>query len=184
MKTGFNELDEIINLDNNKLIFVSGEPAVGQTTFALNIINNVVSQNIPSLLFSFELSKESIINKNADTLLIDDTSNVTLDYIEGQCKKFKQEKNIKFVVIDYFQLINYNGDLKVLGSKLKALAEELNVTILVLSQLSKEKDKRPTLEDLKQSKPVAEIADIVMFLCRNNDVMEIMVAKNDKEEIE
>lgn len=68
-----------------------------------------------------------------------------------------------FVVIDYLQLINFKGDIQILGSKLKALAEELNVTILVLSQLSKEKDKRPRMEDLKQSKTIAEIANIVMF---------------------
>ena len=169
MKTGFNELDEIINLDNNKLILVSGEQAVGKTTFALNVINNVVSQNIPSLLFSFELSKKSIINKNADTLFIDDTANVTIDYIEGQCRKFKQEQNIMFIVIDYLQLINYNDDIKDLGTKLKALAEELNVTILVLSQLSKVKALKPTIEDLKHSKPIAELADVVMVLYRNHD---------------
>lgn len=180
METGFKELDEIITLDNNKFIFIAGEPAVGKTKFALNIINNVASQNIPSLFFSLELSKESITNENAETLFIDDSANVTIDYIEGQCRKLKQEQNIKFVVIDYLQLINFKENMKVLGTKLKALAEELNVTILVLSQLSKEKDKRPTLEDLKQSKPVAEIADEVIFLCRNNNIMNIVKCSRSK----
>jgi len=175
LKTGFKELDEIITLDSNKLILVYGKPAVGKTTFALNVINNVANQNVPSLFFSLELSKESITNENAEALFIDDTANVTIDYIEEQCRKFKQEQNIMFVVIDYLQLINYNEDMKILGSKLKALAEELNVTILVLSQLSKATDyKAPKIEDLKQSKPVAEIADVVMFLCRNNNMMDIV----------
>ena len=174
METGFKELDEIITLDNNKFIFVAGEPAVGKTTFALNVINNAVNQNIPSLFFSLELSKESITNENAETLFIDDTANVTIDYIEGQCRKFKQEQNIKFVVIDYLQLINFKEDMKDLGSKLKALAEELNVTILVLSQLSKVKAPKPTIEDLKQSKPVVELADVVMLLRRNNNIMNIV----------
>lgn len=178
METGFKELDEIITLDNNKFIFIAGEQAVGKTTFALNVINNVANQNVPSLFFSFELSKESITNENAETLFIDDIANVTIDYIEEQCRKFKQEQNIMFVVIDYLQLINYNGDMKVLGSKLKALAEELNVTILVLSQLSKVKALKPTIEDLKQSKPVAEIADVVMFLFRSNSKMKMTVSKN------
>ena len=174
MKTGFKELDEIITLDSNKLILVYGKPAVGKTTFAVKLLNNVVSQNVPSLFFSLELSKESITNEKADTLFIDDTANVTIDYIEGQCRKFKQEQNIKFVVIDYLQLINFKENMKVLGSKLKALAEELNVTILVLSQLSKVKALKPTIEDLKQSKPVAEIADVVMFLCRNSNMVDIV----------
>ena len=174
METGFKELDEIITLDSNKLIQVYGKPAVGKTTFAVKLLNNVVSQNVPSLFFSLELSKESITNENAETLFIDDTANVTIDYIEGQCRKFKQEQNIKFVVIDYLQLINFKEDMKVLGDKLKSLAEELNVTILVLSQLSKVKALKPTIEDLKQSKPVAEIADEVIFLCRNNNIMNII----------
>ena len=174
MKTRFKELDEIITLDSNKLILVYGKPAVGKTTFALNIINNVASQNIPSLFFSLELSKESITNENAETLFIDDSANVSIDYIEGKCRNLKQEQNIEFVVIDYLQLINFKGNMNELGSKLKALAEELNVTILLLSQLKCENDKRLTLEDLKQSKPVAEIADVVMFLCRNNNKMNIV----------
>lgn len=174
METGFKELDEIITLDNNKFIFIAGEPAIGKTTFAVKLLNNIAIQNVSSLFFSLELSKESITNENAETLFIDDTANVTIDYIEGQCRKFKQEQNIMFVVIDYLQLINYNEDMKILGSKIKALAEELNVTILVLSQLSKVKALKPTIEDLKQSKPVAEIADVVMFLCRNNNMMDIV----------
>ena len=180
LKTGFKELDEIITLDSNKLILVYGKPAVGKTTFALNIINNVASQNIPSLFFSLELSKESITNENAETLFIDDSANVSIDYIEGKCRNLKQEQNIEFVVIDYLQLINFKGNMNELGSKLKALAEELNVTILLLSQLKCENDKRLTLEDLKQSKPVAEIADVVMFLCRNNNIMNIIKCSRSK----
>ena len=156
METEFKELDEIIDLDNNKFIFIAGEPAVGKTTFAIKLLNNIASQNIPSLFFSFELSKESITNENAETLFIDDSANVSIDYIEGKCRNLKQESNIEFVVIDYLQLINYKEDMKVIGSKLKALVEELNITILVLSQLKGKNDKRHTIEDLKLSKAVAE----------------------------
>ena len=80
LKTGFKELDEIITLDSNKLILVYGKPAVGKTTFAVKLLNNVVSQNVPSLFFSLELSKESITNENAKALFIDDTANVTIYY--------------------------------------------------------------------------------------------------------
>lgn len=258
MKTEFDNLDKIINLEQSNLIFVSGRPAMGKTEFALNIINNVaLKQKIPTLLFSLELSKKVIINDVTDKLYlsfkkkylyskeqlidrlvalqskidmnkiertkmrkeginilgevltteeeklfnkyldqvqnselyIDDTANVTIEYIEQQCKRLKQSNNIRFVVIDYLQLLNYENDIEQIATKLKALTKELNLTILVLSQLSrkleKRKDKRPVITDLGKSKALADIADIVMFLYRENyynieadNTLEIIVAKN------
>lgn len=189
MKTEFNDLDKIINLEQSNLILVGGRPAMGKTTFALNIINDIaLKQEIPTLFFSLELSKKSIINDITDKLYIDDTANVTIEYIEEQCKRLKQSNDIRFVVIDYLQLINCQQDMEKVGTRLKALTEELNLTILVLSQLSKElekrENKRPIITDLGISKVVANIADIVMFLYREkyynieaDDTLEIIVAK-------
>ena len=102
-----------------------------------------------------------------------------VDYIEEQCRNFKQEHNIKFVIIDYLQLIN-NKDVEIIGTKLKALTEDLGITILMLSQLAGT-DKMPTLTDLKESKAIADVSDVVLFLYRENtnkDV-EVIVAKNN-----
>lgn len=179
MKIRFTELEQIINIGNNKLILVSGRPAVGKTHFGINVFNNIaLKQGMSTLFFSFELSKETIINNSDGRLYIDDTPNVPLEYIEEQCRNFKQEHNIKFVIIDYLQLIN-NKDVEIIGTKLKALAEELGLTILVLSQLLGA-ETRPTLADLKRSRAIADISDVVLFLYRetSNADTEIIVAKN------
>lgn len=178
----FKKLEEIISLGNNKLVLVCGRPAVGKTQFAINVFNNIaLKQDIPTLFFSLESSKETIINNSNGTLYVDDTANITLKYIEKQCQKLKQNHNIGFVIIDYLQLIN-DTDVEILGTRLRALAEELGLTILVLSQLAGT-DKRPTLADLKGSKAIADISDVVLFLYRKgagaiNKDIEIIVAKN------
>lgn len=178
MKTGFKELDEIINIGNNKLILVSGRPAVGKTHLGINI---ALKHDMPTLFFSFESSKETIINNSKGVLYVDDTPNVPLEYIEEQCRKFKQEHNIGFVIIDYLQLINYK-DVEIIGAGLRRLVEELGLTIMVLSQLAGT-DKIPTLTDLKESKAIADVSDVVFFLYREttNADTEIIVAKNGGE---
>ena len=65
MKISFTELEQIINIGNNKLILVSGRPAVGKTHFGINVFNNIaLKQGMSTLFFSFELSKETIINNS------------------------------------------------------------------------------------------------------------------------
>lgn len=125
-----------------------------------------------------ESSKKTIINNSNGALYVDDTANVTLEYIKEQCRKFKEEHNIKLVIIDYLQLIN-NKNVEIIGARLRALVEELGITIMVLSQLASI-DKRPTLADLKESKAIADVSDVVLFLYREttNADTEIIVAKN------
>ena len=176
----FKELEQIINIGNNKLVLVSGRPATGKTQFGVNVFNNIaLKQNIQTLFFSLESSKETVINNSGGTLYVDDTANVTLEYIEEQCRNFKQKHNIEFVIIDYLQLINYK-DVEIIGARLRALAEELGITMMVLSQL-KGTEKRPTLADLKESKAIADVSDVVLFLYREttNADTEIIVAKNN-----
>ena len=175
----FKELEEIISIGNNKLILVCGRPASGKTQFGINVFNNIaLKKNIPTLFFSFESSKETIINNSGGALYVDDTANVTLEYIVEQCQKLKEKHNIGFVIIDYLQLIN-NKDIEIIGAGLRRLAEELGLTILVLSQLLGA-ETRPTLADLKRSRAIADISDVVLFLYRetSNADTEIIVAKN------
>lgn len=183
MEIGIKELEDIIKIGNNKLILVSGRPAVGKTHFGINIFNNIaLKHDIPTLFFSFEASKEAIINNSNGGLYVDDTPNVPLEYIEEQCRKLKQKNNIKLVIIDYVQLIKCKN-VEIIGVKLRVLAEELGLTILVLSQLAGTY-KRPMLADLKESKAIADISDVVLFLYREgagttNKDTEIIVAKNE-----
>lgn len=180
----YEKLYEIIKLDKSKLILLSGTAGSGKSAVGLNIVNNIASQNIQSAIFNLETSKETILQKinNEEYISINDTPNITIEYIEEQCRKLKQARNIKFVLIDYLQLINYENDIEKTSKKLKALSQELDLTILVLSQLSTNTDnKRPTIEDLKDSKAVAEVSDVVAFLYKEDNTAEVIIDKNKME---
>lgn len=184
MKTEYNNLEDIIKLDTNKLILLSGTGGVGKSTVGLNIINSIVSQNVHGVIFNLETSKETILQKvnNLEYISIDDTPNITVDYIEEKCKKIKQTKNIKLVLIDYLQLINYENDIEKVSKKLKVLSQELDLTILVLSQLSTNlENKKPTIEDLTESQSVVDMSDVVIFLYKENDITNIIISKNKVE---
>lgn len=184
MKTVYNKLEEIIKQDKSKLILLGGTAGSGKSAVGLNIVNNIASQNIQSAIFNLETSKETILQKihNSEYISIDDAPNITIEYIEEKCRELKQAKNIKFVLIDYLQLINYENDIEKASKKLKALSQELDLTILVLSQLSTNTDnKRPTIEDLKDSKVVADVSDVVAFLYKEDNTLDVIIAKNEIE---
>ena len=101
----------------------------------------------------------------------------TINGIVRKCRKLKRQKRLNFVVIDYLQLIQTNEkfgtrDLEVgsITNKLKTLAIELDVPIMLLCQLNrdleKRGDKRPMLSDLRESGNIEQDADIVMFINR------------------
>lgn len=133
-------------------------------------------------------------------LYIDDTAGQSLSEIRMRARRLVREKEIGLIAIDYIQLIQ--GSREYLGNRvqevseisrgIKALARELNVPILALSQLSRSveirADKRPQLSDLRESGSLEQDADIVMFLYReeyyerdnaeNQSLAEVIVAKN------
>jgi len=110
-------------------------------------------------------------------LYIDDTGGISIAQIAARARRLKREKNIGVVVIDYLQLIepsrraeNRVQEITEITKGLKALAKELNVPILALSQLSRgvdsRDDKRPVLSDLRESGSIEQDADVVMFVYR------------------
>ena len=130
-------------------------------------------------------------------LIIDDTA-TTLAEIRSKCRKYKQTYGIELVVIDYLQLMSGSGrrsdnrqqEISDISRALKALARELNVPVVTLSQLSRaveqRPDHRPMLSDLRESGAIEQDADVVMFLYRddyyNKDtdikgIAEIIIAK-------
>lgn len=169
MERELEKIDEIINLDENKLVVLAGRPSSGKTSLALKIATN---KNISTAIFSLEMSKETMLNKMEFTsnIFINDTAGISINKICEEVKKMKKENNIKLVIIDYLQLIAYNrtNDITEISAMLKSLVEELNITIIIISQLSKavdeRDDKRPTLEDFKQSKSIVQKANTVMAL--------------------
>lgn len=130
-------------------------------------------------------------------LYIDDTPSISVRELRTKCRKLKLEKNLGVVMIDYLQLMSGNKsnesrqqEISDISRSLKALARELNVPVIALSQLSrsveKRDDKHPILSDLRESGAIEQDADVVMFIHReeyhNHDtekkgIAEINVAK-------
>ena len=111
-------------------------------------------------------------------IFIDDSSLNTPVNILSKCRRLKREKGLDLVMIDYLQLMssgsrnkeNRQQEVSEMSRMLKVAARELNVPIIVLSQLSRAVETRkgrPVLSDLRESGAIEQDADIVMFLHRN-----------------
>ncbi len=138
-----------------------------------------------------------IIGKS--NLIIDDTPGITISELRSKCRKYKLDSDLKMIIIDYLQLMSGSGggrndsrqqEISEISRSLKALARELGVPVLALSQLSRaveqRPDHRPMLSDLRESGAIEQDADVVMFIYRddyyNKDtekkgIAEIIVAK-------
>ena len=147
-----------------------------------------------------------MVNTSADILselpiFIDDTPNISAMEIRAKTRKLYQKHNdLGLIIIDYLQLMkpsirNERRDLEIaeISRSLKALAKELDIPVLALSQLNRmleqRSEKRPMLADLRESGALEQDADIVAFIYRDKiynpekykgkkDVSEIIVAKN------
>ncbi len=130
-------------------------------------------------------------------LIIDDTPGISIAEMRSKCRKYKMDHDLKLVIIDYLQLMSGSGksesrqqEISDISRSLKALARELSVPVIALSQLSRaveqRPDHRPMLSDLRESGAIEQDADVVMFIYRDDyynhetekkNVAEIIVAK-------
>ena len=130
-------------------------------------------------------------------LIIDDTPGISIAELRSKCRKYKLEHDLSIIMIDYLQLMTGSGrsesrqqEISDISRSLKALARELNVPVVALSQLSRaveqRPDHRPMLSDLRESGAIEQDADVVMFLYRddyyNHDspdkgISEVIIAK-------
>ena len=130
-------------------------------------------------------------------LLIDDTPGISIGELRSKCRKFKLEYDLQMIIIDYLQLMTGTGknesrqqEISDISRSLKALARELKVPVIALSQLSRaveqRPDHRPMLSDLRESGAIEQDADVVMFIYRDDyynkdtemkNVAEIIIAK-------
>ncbi len=112
-------------------------------------------------------------------LFIDDTPALSIFELRAKCRRLKAQHNIQMVVVDYIQLMSIGGDNKgnreqeisTISRSLKALAKELNVPVITLSQLNRSVEtrggsKRPILSDLRESGAIEQDADLVCFIYR------------------
>ncbi|MBR0060251.1 MAG: DnaB-like helicase C-terminal domain-containing protein, partial [Selenomonadaceae bacterium] len=128
-----------------------------------------------------------------------DDGTMTIAELRMRARRMKRKYDVGLIVIDYIQLIigdkSYKGnrvqEVSDISRQLKAMAKELNVPVLALSQLNRgtelRADKRPLLSDLRESGSIEQDADIVMFIYRDayynedseqKNVVEINIAKN------
>lgn len=132
-------------------------------------------------------------------LIIDDTGSISVKDLCSKCRKYKLEKGLDLIIIDYLQLMsgsqrnkNTSREQEVgeISRALKGLAKELDIPIIALSQINREADKRqdhkPITADLRESGNIEQDADIIMFIYRDEvynkdtekkNVAEIIIAK-------
>lgn len=141
------------------------------------------------------IESAGVIGKS--NLIIDDTPGISIAELRSKCRKYKLEHDLSMIVIDYLQLMSGSGrtdsrqqEISDISRSLKAIARELSVPVLALSQLSRaveqRPDHRPMLSDLRESGAIEQDADVVMFIYRdeyyNHDterpgIAEIIIAK-------
>ena len=109
-------------------------------------------------------------------IYIDDTPAISILELRAKARRLKKEKDIGLIVVDYLQLMqgssteNRQQEISEISRSLKALAKELSVPVIALSQLNRalesRTDKRPMLADLRESGAIEQDADVIMFLYR------------------
>jgi replicative DNA helicase len=133
---------------------------------------------------------------NSAPIYIDDTAGITVMEMRSKARRLKAEHGLSVIFIDYLQLMqgrasknsdNRQQEISEISRSLKALARELNVPVIALSQLSRSVEsrqvKRPMLSDLRESGSLEQDADIVMFLYREDYYDKDTEAKNITEVI-
>jgi len=132
----------------------------------------------------FEKFIEASKNLENLPLHIDDTPAITISALSNRARRLKRKQGLDLIVIDYIQLMKSSGyknegrvlEIGQITQGLKALAKELNVPVLALSQLSRQveqrDDKKPQLADLRESGSIEQDADVVMFVFREQYYLE------------
>lgn len=229
----FPDLDRLLSgLQDSDLVLCAARPAMGKTTFCLNVAQNAAIKNkIGVAVFSLEMSKDQLAQRmlcaeamvdqqklrtgfmqeddwsrliraagplSEASIFIDDTPAISIMEVRAKSRRLKAEKDIGLIVIDYLQLIhgskktdNRQQEISEISRSLKALARELRVPVLALSQLSRASeqthDKRPSLSHLRESGALEQDSDIVLFIHRpeyydpeseKKGIAELIIAKH------
>lgn len=229
MNTGFTDLNEMTSgLQRSDLVIVAGRPSMGKTSFAMNIVENVVREDqLPVAVFSLEMPAEQLIMRFLSSLsrvsiknirsgqlsqtdidrlssssrilgdlpiFIDDTPGITILEIRSRARRLARslDSRLGLIVVDYLQLMqgtmdsdNRVAELSAMTRALKMLAKELDVPVVVLSQLSRNPEqrpnKRPIMSDLRDSGAIEQDADVILFVYRDEVYNEDSPDKNTAE---
>jgi replicative DNA helicase len=127
----------------------------------------------------FEKIRDYSIELQSLPFFVDETGGLSISQLMARARRLKRQKGLDLIVIDYIQLLQGSGkrgndnrvqEVTEITTSLKALAKELNVPVIALSQLSRQVEnrdaKRPQLSDLRESGSIEQDADVVMFVFR------------------
>ena len=231
--SGFHELDQkTTGFQNGDLIIIAGRPAMGKTSFALNMMRNAAIDSKKKIgFFSLEMANEQLAMRllcsearvdsnlvrrgdlpksqyknlslavgplSKSDIYLDDTPALSILELRAKARRLKNDVNLDMIIVDYLQLMqgprgaeNRQQEIATISRSMKALAKELEIPIVALSQLSRAVEqrtgsKKPLLSDLRESGAIEQDADVVIFLYRdevynkdadNEGKAEIIVAK-------
>ena len=127
----------------------------------------------------FEKIKDYSIRLQNLKLFVDETGGLSIGQLAARARRLKRQRGLDLIVVDYLQLLtgstkrgqeNRVQEITEITTRLKALAKELQVPVIALSQLSRQvesrEDKHPQLSDLRESGSIEQDADVVMFVYR------------------
>lgn len=213
LSTGLDKLDEMTSgMQPGDLVIVAARPAMGKTSFAMNIAEHAALQGKKGVaVFSMEMPGEQLVmrllssNARIDQsrirngqlqaedwprltaaanmlsqapIYIDDEGSLSPAEVRARSRRLKREHDIGLIVIDYLQLMVVPGskegrtaEISEISRSMKALAKELEVPVIALSQLNRNleqrPDKRPVNSDLRESGGIEQDADIIIFIYRD-----------------
>ena len=213
LSTGFQDFDRMTaGLQAQDLIVVAGRPAMGKTTFALNMAEHAAIKNdVPVAVFSMEMSSLQLVMRLFSSLgqieqgrlrtgtlddldwpkltsamnllqkskiFIDETPSLAPAELRARARRLKREHDIGMIVVDYLQLMQVPGsrenratEIAEISRSLKAVAKELNIPVVAISQLNRaleqRPNKRPIMADLRESGSIEQDADLIVFIYRD-----------------
>ena len=211
--TGFQDFDRLTaGLQDSDLIIVAGRPAMGKTTFAMNIAEHAaIKHSVPVAVFSMEMSSLQLVMRlfsslgqieqgrlrtgsltdldwpkltsamnlmHKSKIFIDETPALSPSDLRARARRLRREHNIGMIIIDYLQLMSVPGskenratEIAEISRSLKALAKELSLPVIALSQLNRSLEqrpnKRPIMADLRESGSIEQDADLIVFIYRD-----------------
>ena len=189
VRTGFTDLDTLTTgLQKSDLVVLAACSAMLRAKLVLRLLSSVANIDSQRLRSGFleELDFARIapaMNALSEApMYIDDTPNISAMELRTKARRLQAEAGLDLVIVDYLQLMqatttnrdaNRVQEVSEISRGLKALARELSIPVIALSQLSRQPEmresKEPRLSDLRESGAIEQDADLVMFLWRDKE---------------
>ncbi len=177
------------------LNLIGGRPGMGKTTLAFQLATEA---QLPTAYFSLKMKREQLLLRHStgqcpEWIHIDDTATLTVDSVREKVRQLRETHDIRWVIIDYLQLMvspipntDRGTELTAILEELKAMAVELQVAVIALTQLMRtvmlHDDYRPILQDVHDWERIGQWVDDVRLLHRD-DYYNIRDGKRDTLEI-